>query len=103
MRPGPPTCHDHLDVFRGGRQETAILLPDGLATPALVVDMDVLDRNISRLTEASQAQGFALCPHAKSHKYAQIADRHFRSGARGLSVATTSEALPAPTDRKSVV
>ncbi|MDW6058964.1 alanine racemase [Streptomyces sp. FXJ1.4098] len=70
----------------------AVPLPGGLATPALVVDPDVLDRNISRMAEASRAQGFALRPHAKSHKCAQIADRQLRSGARGLSVATIGEA-----------
>ncbi|MFD9862099.1 alanine racemase [Streptomyces alboflavus] len=70
----------------------AIPLPDGLATPALVVDPDVLDRNVARMAEASRAQGFALRPHAKSHKCARIADRQLRSGARGLSVATIGEA-----------
>jgi D-serine deaminase-like pyridoxal phosphate-dependent protein len=70
----------------------AIPLPDGLATPTLVVDPDVLDRNISQMAEASRSQGFALRPHAKSHKCAQIADRQLRAGARGLSVATISEA-----------
>lgn len=69
-----------------------IPLPDGLATPALVVDPEVLDRNISRMAEASQSQGFELRPHAKAHKCAQIADRQLRAGARGLSVATISEA-----------
>ncbi|WP_030375280.1 alanine racemase [Streptomyces rimosus] len=70
----------------------AIPLPDGLTTPALVVDPDVLDRNIARMAEASRTRGFALRPHAKSHKCAQIADRQLRAGARGLSVATISEA-----------
>ncbi|WP_030953786.1 alanine racemase [Streptomyces sp. NRRL S-481] len=70
----------------------AIPLPEGLATPALVVDPEVLDRNISRMAEASQSQGFDLRPHAKAHKCAQIAGRQLRAGARGLSVATISEA-----------
>lgn len=65
----------------------AIPLPDGLVTPALVVDPDVLDRNISRMAEASRSQGSALRPHAKSHWCAQIADRQLRAGGRGLSVA----------------
>jgi D-serine deaminase-like pyridoxal phosphate-dependent protein len=69
-----------------------IPLPDGLATPTLVVDPDVLDRNISQMAETSRSQGFALRPHVKSHKCAQIADRQLRAGARGLSVATISEA-----------
>ncbi|WP_327292754.1 alanine racemase [Streptomyces sp. NBC_01198] len=67
-------------------------LPEGLATPALMVDVDVLDRNIRRMAEASLSQGFALRPHAKTHKCLQIADRQLLAGARGLSVATISEA-----------
>lgn len=67
-------------------------LPEGLVTPALVVDADVLDRNIARMAEAARAGGFALRPHAKSHKCAEIAGRQLRAGARGLSVATLSEA-----------
>ncbi|MET7520047.1 alanine racemase [Streptomyces sp. NPDC005480] len=70
----------------------AIPLPDGLATPVLVVDPDVLDRNISRMAEASRTRGFALRPHAKAHKCVQIADRQLQAGARGLSVATLGEA-----------
>ncbi|MEV0321141.1 alanine racemase [Streptomyces sp. NPDC050658] len=70
----------------------ATALPDGLVTPALVVDPDVLDRNIARMAEASRSHGFALRPHAKSHKCARIADRQLRAGASGLSVATVSEA-----------
>lgn len=70
----------------------AVSLPEGLATPALVVDPEVLDSNIARMAEASRSQGFVLRPHAKSHKCAQIADRQLRAGACGLSVATVSEA-----------
>ncbi|ANZ14253.1 putative amino acid aldolase or racemase [Streptomyces noursei ATCC 11455] len=61
----------------------AIPLPDGLVTPALVVDPDVLDRNFSRMAEASRSQGSALRPHAKSHWCAPIADRQLRAAGAG--------------------
>lgn len=67
-------------------------LPEGLVTPVLVVDADVLDRNIARMAQAARTGGFALRPHAKSHKCAEIAGRQLRAGAVGLSVATLSEA-----------
>jgi D-serine deaminase-like pyridoxal phosphate-dependent protein len=67
-------------------------LPAGLTTPALVVDADVLERNIARRAEAARAGGFALRPHAKTHKCLPIADRQLEAGAVGLSVATVSEA-----------
>lgn len=68
------------------------VLPEGLTTPALVIDLDVLDRNISRMAEASRAGEFVLRPHAKTHKCAQIGDLQLKAGARGLSVATIGEA-----------
>lgn len=62
------------------------------ATPFLVVDVDVLDRNIRDLSAHAEAAGVALRPHAKTHKTAEIARRQIAAGARGLSVATLSEA-----------
>lgn len=67
-------------------------LPDGVVTPALVVDVGVLDRNIARMAEAGRAGSFALRPHAKTHKCPQIAERQLHSGAPGLTLATTAEA-----------
>jgi len=66
----------------------AIRLPNGVVTPALVVDVDVLERNLGRMQEAARTGGFALRPHTKSHKSPQIAARQLRLGAQGLSVAT---------------
>lgn len=70
----------------------AIRLPDGIATPALVVDADTMDRNITRMAAAARTGGFALRPHAKAHKCPQIAERQLAAGACGLSVATLGEA-----------
>ena len=61
-------------------------------TPALVVDLDTLDRNIARMAEAARVGGFALRPHAKTHKCTQIAERQLAAGAVGLTVATIGEA-----------
>jgi D-serine deaminase-like pyridoxal phosphate-dependent protein len=61
-------------------------------TPALVVDLDTLDRNIARMAEAARAGGFALRPHAKTHKCLQIAEKQLAAGALGLTVATIGEA-----------
>jgi len=61
-------------------------------TPALVVSAPRLERNIARMAEASRAGGFALRPHAKTHKCVQIAERQLAAGAVGLTVATIGEA-----------
>ncbi|AEW98927.1 alanine racemase [Streptantibioticus cattleyicolor] len=63
-----------------------------VTTPALVVDVEVLERNIARMAETGRTAGFALRPHAKTHKCPQIARRQLAAGATGLTVATIGEA-----------
>ena len=61
-------------------------------TPALAVSTATLDRNIARMADAAGAGGFALRPHAKTHKCVQVAERQLAAGAVGLTVATIGEA-----------
>jgi D-serine deaminase-like pyridoxal phosphate-dependent protein len=63
-----------------------------LDTPALLVDLDVLESNITRMQEYADRSGVALRPHIKTHKSLAIAERQLRAGASGLCVATSSEA-----------
>lgn len=64
-----------------------------IATPALVVDLDALERNLSRMAEFARTHGMRLRPHAKTHKCAEIARRQVAAGAVGVCVQKTSEAL----------
>jgi D-serine deaminase-like pyridoxal phosphate-dependent protein len=69
--------------------------PDGrskLQTPALVIDLDVLERNIGRMAEFAAKRGIQLRPHAKTHKSAEIARRQMAAGALGVCVAKLGEA-----------
>lgn len=68
-------------------------LPQGLLTPQILVDLDILDRNIQRVAQHVAANGLALRPHAKTHKMHEIASRQLEAGAVGLTVATLGEAL----------
>ena len=63
-----------------------------LHTPAVLVDLDVLERNIERMAQAAREQGVRLRPHAKTHKAPAIARRQLAAGAAGLSLAKTGEA-----------
>jgi D-serine deaminase-like pyridoxal phosphate-dependent protein len=67
-------------------------IPDEVDTPAVVIDHDVLDRNITRMSGVAASRGIALRPHVKTHKIPQIARLQIASGATGLTVATISEA-----------
>lgn len=63
-----------------------------LKTPALVLDIDILDQNIATMFDRARAMGVGLRPHAKAHKCVEIAKRLQRAGALGASCATIDEA-----------
>ncbi|HTI77044.1 MAG TPA: alanine racemase [Mycobacterium sp.] len=66
---------------------------DRLDTPAVLVDLDVVDSNIHRMSEFARRAGFSLRPHIKTHKSLAMARRQLAAGASGLAVATTAEAV----------
>jgi D-serine deaminase-like pyridoxal phosphate-dependent protein len=63
-----------------------------LNTPALIVDLAALDRNIAAMQELADAAGVKLRPHAKTHKSVDIARRQLATGAVGLCCAKIGEA-----------
>ncbi|HKD16317.1 MAG TPA: alanine racemase [Thermoanaerobaculia bacterium] len=65
---------------------------DELPTPSVLVDLDVLERNIARMQEKANRAGVKLRPHAKTHKSGDISRMQLAAGARGLTLAKTSEA-----------
>jgi D-serine deaminase-like pyridoxal phosphate-dependent protein len=67
-------------------------LPDGLDTPAIVIDLDIVERNARRLGDALAARGIALRPHAKTHKSVALARLQLETGARGITVGNLGEA-----------
>jgi D-serine deaminase-like pyridoxal phosphate-dependent protein len=67
-------------------------LPDDLETPAAVVDLRRLERNLARMAAAAGAAGVALRPHAKTHKSAFVARAQMEAGAVGVCCAKLGEA-----------
>jgi D-serine deaminase-like pyridoxal phosphate-dependent protein len=61
-------------------------------TPALVVDLDIMERNLARVAGYCRDHGLRLRPHTKTHKSTRIGRRQLESGASGLTVAKVSEA-----------
>lgn len=62
-----------------------------IQTPALIVDADVLARNISDMAATAKAGKISLRPHAKTHKSPEIARLQMDAGAVGISCATVAE------------
>lgn len=68
------------------------LTVDALDTPAVLVDLEVLERNVARMADDARRHGVRLRPHAKTHKSPDIGRLQLAAGAQGLSLAKTSEA-----------
>ena len=65
---------------------------DDIDTPALVIDLDAMERNLAAMAAFAAGHGVRLRPHAKMHKCASIATLQVAAGAVGVCVQKTSEA-----------
>jgi D-serine deaminase-like pyridoxal phosphate-dependent protein len=65
---------------------------EDLDTPAVLIDLDRLQRNVERMAASAAGAGVRLRPHAKTHKIPEIGRLQMRAGARGLTLAKIGEA-----------
>src|SRR5947207_4885856 len=87
MSPEPARVSSVVDRYRSNLAKGR----DELTTPARILDVAVVRRNIAAM--AARMQGLTrLRPHAKSHKCAQIARLQVEAGAIGVTTATVWEA-----------
>ncbi len=63
-----------------------------LDTPALLVDLDILERNLDRMRDALQGTACGIRPHFKSHRISAISRRQIERGAHGITCAKLGEA-----------
>jgi D-serine deaminase-like pyridoxal phosphate-dependent protein len=61
-------------------------------TPALLVDLDIMEGNIARIVAACRENGVAWRPHSKAHKTPEIAKMQIAAGAIGVTCAKLGEA-----------
>src|SRR5437016_9223208 len=61
-------------------------------TPALLLHLDVVERNLAHMAARARQLGVALRPHAKTHKCVELGRLQLEHGARGLTVSTLVEA-----------
>jgi len=76
--------HEHLIGRQGSRAS--------LNTPALIVDLPALERNIAAMAAFADRCGLRLRPHAKTHKSVEIARLQIAAGAVGVCCAKLGEA-----------
>ena len=65
---------------------------DALDTPAMLVDVEAMDRNVARFMARFRGGSVSVRPHLKTVKSPLLARRLLDAGARGVCVAKLSEA-----------
>lgn len=63
-----------------------------LDTPAVLIDLDIMERNLRRAQEYFSSHGIALRPHMKTHKLPEVGRLQVELGAIGLTCAKLGEA-----------
>jgi D-serine deaminase-like pyridoxal phosphate-dependent protein len=63
-----------------------------LDTPSLILDLDLMEKNIDKMSDFFKGKRSKLRPHVKNHKTPIIAKKEIRAGAVGVAVAKLEEA-----------
>ena len=66
-----------------------------LDTPALLVDLDILEANIAHVSATCRTHGVGWRPHTKAHKSPDIARKQIAAGAIGITCAKLGEGFHA--------
>ena len=65
---------------------------DYLPTPAVVMELDIMEENVRDMYEHAKACNIAVRPHIKPHKSIEIAKMQIKNGASGITCAKIGEA-----------
>src|SRR6201999_3977275 len=87
--------HREWDMTAQDLNRDLIGVPGGRAmiqTPALIIDLDAMERNIAAMAAHAKKNNIALRPHAKTHKCSEIAKKQMGAGALGICCAKLGEA-----------
>jgi D-serine deaminase-like pyridoxal phosphate-dependent protein len=90
---GAPNVTDDAHVppaYRGFLRKNVHDLP----TPALLIDLDVFEKNIRTMVDSVKGKPCVVRPHGKAHKSSAIAKMQIAMGARGNCAAKLGEADP---------
>lgn len=63
-----------------------------LTTPAVLIDENIIDKNIARVQKYMDEAGLKARPHIKTHKIPEFAKKQLAAGAVGITCQKISEA-----------
>src|SRR4029077_14103623 len=67
-------------------------IANDIGTPAVVIDLDRVERNIGRVQKLCDQAGVANRPHIKTHKSPLLAQMQIAAGAKGITCQKLGEA-----------
>jgi D-serine deaminase-like pyridoxal phosphate-dependent protein len=76
---------------RIARKDFRDITKDVLPTPCMVVDLDLFEKNVTKMAGHAKSASILLRPHVKVHKSVDIAKRQVALGAIGVTTATIAE------------
>lgn len=81
-----------LEALMENSSDKQIATLESIETPALILDVTKVDRNIARLTRRLAGLGVSFRPHVKTAKSIKVARRLFSGGKGPITVSTLAEA-----------
>ncbi len=63
-----------------------------LPTPAVVIHMDIVEKNVLDMLEGARKAGLKHRPHMKTHRSGYLADQQVQAGCSGITAAKLGEA-----------
>lgn len=85
------TAAEMREFYAGGEMSVNVSKWE-LDTPALCVDLDLLEANLDKMAATMARNGIASRPHGKTHKCPTIAQMQMDRGSVGICTAKVSEA-----------
>ena len=82
----PKISMDHLSPFSIGMDVSEI------ETPALLLDLDIMEKNVSEMAKYFDSKPAGIRPHIKNHMSPFLAHKQMDAGAVGVCCQTVSEA-----------
>ena len=71
---------------------SAIQTISDLETPSILIDLDIMEKNITWMQKRCDDLGIQFRPHIKTHKIPAIAQKQIDAGAVGIACQKVSEA-----------
>ena len=62
-----------------------------IETPAVLIDLDIVENNIDKYQSYCNKKGINLRPHIKTHKIPELANLQLKAGAIGVTCQKISE------------